>query len=58
MINRTKFTTLFIILLTLSGCSFDDKTGIWSGTENARKRAAEIERQQNRSVEVVKIYFH
>ena len=56
MINRTKFTTLFIILLTLSGCSFDDKTGIWSGTENARKRAAEIERQQNRSVEVVKIY--
>ena len=37
-------------------CSFDDKTGIWSGSKAEKERLAEIERQQKNILETVKVY--
>ena len=54
MIKKVKFLIFFLIFILFSSCSFDDKTGIWSGGEEERRRISELERRQN--VEVVKIY--
>ena len=40
----------------LTSCSFDSKTGIWSGSEEEQRRILELERAQNKVVEVSKIY--
>ena len=56
MIKRAKHLFLFLILGFLTNCSFDNKTGIWSGIENEKKRILDLENKQNRKIEVVKIY--
>ena len=47
---------LILSLIFLSGCSFDNKTGIWSGSEEEQQRIADLEREQKQLLEVVKIY--
>ena len=54
MIKKIKHLIFFAIFILFSSCSFDNKTGIWSGGEEERKRISELERRQN--AEVVKIY--
>ncbi len=50
--NKIKLILFFFVFLT--SCSFDNKTGIWKGLEDEKKRARELERLQNR--ELVTIY--
>ena len=42
MIKYIKYI-FFLILLLLNNCSFDKKSGIWSGYEEEIKRVAELE---------------
>ena len=37
------------------GCSFDDKTGIWTGSEEEKIRISELEDEQNENI--VNIYL-
>ena len=52
------FKNLFIIIFLslLSSCSLDNKTGIWSGGVDEKRRVADLEKQQKQRVEVVKVY--
>ena len=38
MIKRIKNLFFFLIFLFISNCSFDNKTGIWDGSEEEKKR--------------------
>ena len=44
------------MILTLANCSFDKKTGIWSGGEEEKKRISELEASQKEEINVVKIF--
>jgi len=46
----------FLIILLLTSCSFDKKTGIWSGSEKEKRRISELEKEQKSIIEVKKIY--
>jgi len=46
----------FLILILLNNCSFDSKTGIWSGGEDEKRKISEIEKEQNETLDVTKIY--
>ena len=37
MIEKIKYLIFFLILTLFANCSFDNKTGIWSGTEEEKK---------------------
>ena len=54
--NKKKNLVFFLILILLVNCSFDHTTGIWSGTENEKKRVVEIEKKQIREKNIEKIY--
>ena len=56
MIKKIKYLVFFISLFLLSNCSFDNKTGIWSGSDEEKERLAELENQQNSVLETIKIY--
>ena len=47
---------LFLFLFLLTNCSFDNKSGIWSGNEEEKARIAELERIENSEIEILKIY--
>ena len=51
-----KFFFFFLAVLLLTNCSFDHKTGIWSGKDEEKKRIEELERRQNSKIEILKIY--
>ena len=53
--NKKKNLVFFLILILLVNCSFDTKTGIWSGTENEKERVVEIEKEQIREKNIEKI---
>ena len=55
MIRNIKHLVLFLIFILLVNCSFH-KSKIWSGTEEEKKRIADIKKEQNKTVEVIKIY--
>lgn len=55
MINKAKYISFFLIFNLLSSCSFDQKTGIWSG-EKEEKRVQLLEQEQNSVSKVVKLY--
>ena len=40
--------------MLIIGCSFDNRTGIWSGSEEERRKALKILEQQNK--ELITIY--
>ena len=52
------FALIFSILLffLLNGCSFDNKTGIWSGDKKEKEKISKIETEQKRLENTVKIY--
>ena len=56
MSKKKNLISHFIILLLLNNCSFDNKSGIWSGEEDERTRIAELENEQNQIIDVTKIY--
>ena len=46
----------FLILFILSNCSFDNKTGIWGGSEDEEKRVSELEIENKKILSVEKVY--
>ena len=47
----------FLIIFTLFACcSFDNKTGIWSGYEKEEKRITELEEEQIRTARTFRVY--
>ena len=56
MIKKIIYFFSFLIFTFIVGCSFDDKTGIWAGSKKERKRLSEIEKEQKRIVDTVKLY--
>ena len=56
MINKIKYLIFFLIFILFASCSFDNKTGIWSGSEKEKIRAAELEKEQKRIIDVVRVY--
>ncbi len=56
MIKKIKYLIFFYIYILFTGCSFDNVTGIWSGSEKEKKRIAEIEKEQKQIIDLVSIY--
>ena len=56
MIKKIIYFFFFLIFTFIVGCSFDDKTGIWTGGKKERKRLSEIEKDQKRILDTVKLY--
>ena len=54
--NKKKNLVFFLILILLVNCSFDNKTGIWTGEETEKKKVAELEKEQIRKKNIEKIY--
>ena len=54
--NKKIYLKFFFLIFFLSNCSFDSKTGIWSGSESEKKRVSDIEKEQQSIIEVIKIY--
>ena len=55
MINR-KSLVFFLIFILLSNCSFDDKTGIWSGSKKEKRRISELEKEQKQIIDIERVY--
>jgi outer membrane protein assembly factor BamB len=51
-----KNVIFFLVLILLVNCSFDTKTGIWSGAEDEMKRIIELEKEQIKNKNIKKIY--
>ncbi len=45
-----------MVLILLANCSFDTKTGIWTGVEDEVKRIIELEKEQLKRKNIKKIY--
>ena len=56
MIKKIIYLFSFLIFTFITGCSFDDKTGIWAGSEKEKKRISEIEKKQKKIIDTVKLY--
>ena len=57
MIKKIRFSFLLYVLTLLLGCSFDNKTGIWSGGEKEKRRIAELEERQRKTISIEKIFI-
>jgi len=51
-----KKIVFFLICILLNNCSFDNKTGIWSGSKKEKKRISELEKKQKQILDIEKIY--
>ena len=56
MIKKMQYLIFFLTFSLFVNCSFDNKTGIWSGSEEEKRKVAELENAQNRVINVVKVY--
>jgi len=56
MSKRIKSLIYFLIFILINNCSFDNKTGIWSGGQNEKDRIAKLEKEQKSKIEVTKVY--
>ena len=54
--NKKKNLIFFLIFILLVNCSFDNKTGIWSGDEKEKRRISELEKEQKQTKVVDYIY--
>ena len=54
--NKKKNVIFFLGLILLVNCSFDTKTGIWTGAEDEMKRIIELEKEQLKNKNIKKIY--
>ena len=50
--NKKKFYIFFLILVLISSCSFDDKTGLWKGDKKEKERLSKLEKQQKEVINV------
>ena len=55
MNKKTKFLIYSLMFSLLANCSFDNRSGIWSGSEE-EKKIAKIEIEQQKEKKVVKVY--
>jgi len=46
----------FLIFILINNCSFDSKTGIWSGTEKEKRKMSELEKEQKQIIDVYTVY--
>ena len=58
MIKKIIYLYFLILFILITGCSFDKKTGIWSGEEKEIKRREALERAQQRISNTEKILLH
>ena len=58
MIKMIKYLILLLVFNLFANCSFDNRTGIWSGSEKEKKRISELEKEEKNKIEVVKVYTH
>ena len=56
MSKKNKSLIYLLILILVNNCSFDNKTGIWSGGKDEKERIAKLEKEQNSKIEVTKVY--
>ena len=54
--NKKKNLVFFLIIILLVNCSFDTKTGIWTGEKTEKKRIVELEKEQIRKKNIEIIY--
>ena len=54
MNKKIKCLTFIFILFT--NCSFDHVTGIWDASEDEKERIINLEKEEDKRVDVVKIY--
>ena len=54
--NKIKSLISFLPFILLVDCSFDDKTGIWSGSKKEKRRVAELEKKQKQVKNIDNIY--
>ena len=55
MTKKNKLIFFFIFVL-LNNCSFDNKTGIWGGSEDEKRKISEIEKEQKKIINTKQIY--
>ena len=55
MINKKKLIYIFILVL-LTSCSFDNKTGIWNAGKKERERLSKLEEEQRQIISSTKVY--
>ena len=51
-----KYLTFLTIFTLFVSCSFDNKTGIWSGSEKEKKRVSKLEKDQENIAQIIKVY--
>jgi len=56
MIKKIIYLVYFLIFTLFVSCSFDDKTGIWSGSEEEKSRISELEKEQKSKISKIKVY--
>ena len=56
MIKKVKYLIFFLIFILFASCSFDNKSGIWSGSEKVKKKVSKLEKEQRSVIDVVKVY--
>ena len=56
MIKNIKYFAIFFVFTLIIGCSFDDKTGIWSGSEKEKRRISDLETEQKGLIPDKKFY--
>ena len=56
MIRKVKFLIFFLIFISFTSCSFSNKAGIWREGEKEKSRIAELEKEQKRQTEIIKVY--
>ena len=55
MIKKKNLVFLLIFVL-LNNCSFDDKTGIWSGSEEEKRKISQLEKEQKKITDIEKLF--
>ena len=56
MKKKLKYLIFLLFFTLLLNCSFDRKSGIWSGSEKEKIRLSKIEKDQKEILETIKIY--
>ena len=56
MIKKINYLIFFLIFILFASCSFDNKSGIWSGDVREKKRIAELEKEQKLIINKVNVY--
>ena len=51
-----KIRCLTFIFILFTNCSFDHVTGIWDASEDEKERIINLEKEEDKRVDVVKIY--